>query len=235
MGGSPQEADGTYVATSGNAQARAPACRRGASSASGGAAEESHRRERHVPSNGDASRWCDGRCASCRPASHSLADVAAMVAPAETGGYAASATGGAETRGGVSLGRGSPAARAVRGEKGLPPSRSRAGTGVRLVRFRYSCNPRGGILSASGTKAAPRPRTHSLSVCARGWRGMMGSRFGGCRIEPSRFGIHVKGFLPRGTNPMGVEKTGVRSAEASYDAGVTDPMGPVLRRRVFLL
>ena len=90
MGGSPHEAAGAYVATSGNAQARAPACRRGASSAGGGAAEESHRRERHVPSSGDASRWCVGRCASCRPASHSLADVAGMVALAEVGDCAAS-------------------------------------------------------------------------------------------------------------------------------------------------
>ena len=56
MGGNPQEDDGAYVATSGNAQARAPACRRGARSAGGGAEEASHRRERHVPSNGDASR-----------------------------------------------------------------------------------------------------------------------------------------------------------------------------------
>ena len=86
------------MATSGNAQARAPACRRGASSAGGGAAEESHRRERHVPSSGDASRWCVGRCASCRPASHSLADVAGMVALAEVGDCAASATGEAETQ-----------------------------------------------------------------------------------------------------------------------------------------
>ena len=38
MGGSPHEAAGAYVATSGNAQARAPACRRGASSAGGGVA-----------------------------------------------------------------------------------------------------------------------------------------------------------------------------------------------------
>ena len=98
MGGSPHEAAGAYVATSGNAQARAPACRRGASSAGGGAAEASHRRERHVLSSGDTSRWCAGRCASCRPASHSLADVAGMVVMAEVDDRAASATGGAETQ-----------------------------------------------------------------------------------------------------------------------------------------
>ena len=101
MGGSPQEADGAYDERKrGNAQARAPGCRRrGASSAAGdGAADASHRRERHVHSNGDASRWCAGECASCRPASHSLVDVAAMVALTETGGCAASATGGAETQ-----------------------------------------------------------------------------------------------------------------------------------------
>jgi len=81
MGGSPHEASGAYVATSGNAQARAPACRRGASSAGGGAVEESHRRERHVPSSGDASRMCVGRCASCRPASHSLRALYVCKAP----------------------------------------------------------------------------------------------------------------------------------------------------------
>ena len=97
MGGSPHEAAGAYVATSGNAQARAPACRRGASSAGGGAAEESHRRERHVPSNGDASRWCVGRCASCRPASHSLAESWWRWPRADR--CAASATGGAEAQG----------------------------------------------------------------------------------------------------------------------------------------
>ena len=164
MGGSPHEAAGAYVATSGNAQARAPACRRGASSAGGGAAEESHRRERHVPSSGDASRWCAGRCASCRPASHSLADVAGMVALAEVGDCAASGRARPRHRGREPMSR-FPRSKHCEGRSGLRRHTPDSHQAVAVARFRYSCNHQAVGLRASGTKAALGPLLvlHGLS------------------------------------------------------------------------
>jgi hypothetical protein len=62
-----------------------------------------------------------------------------LVALAEAGPLRCECDGRGRGTEGVSPGIGSPAARAVRGERGLAPSRSRVGTGVRFVRFRYSC------------------------------------------------------------------------------------------------
>ena len=54
-----------------------------------------------------------------------------------------------------------------------------------------------------------------VRVTKRQW----GSQFGGCHVEPSRFGIHVRGSPRRGSTNTCVGDPVLRSAEASFDAG----------------